>query len=106
MEGGIGIVRGNSAGGGRYLMKPDSAKVLRGRCSVCLRRFRLRKDGTLHGHIPRVPGKWGTVGIYACGGAWRAPMVEEALQPSQLAPYGHDDRGNPNTGAGAQSDID
>ncbi len=53
-------------------MKPNSAKVLRGLCSVCLRRFRLRKDGTLVFHSPPGPD----TGRYACGGAWRAPIVE------------------------------
>ena len=83
-------------------------KVLRGLCSVCLRRFRLRKDGTLCYHPSGLP----TRVIYACIGAGRAPIVEggylrikNGLPPPELAPYGHDDPGNPSARSGAQPDI-
>ena len=105
--------------------------MLRGLCSVCLRRFRLRKDGTLYLHMPpgSCPAPQSPLGagpalgrgypgeppirIRACGGSWRAPIIDQGylrikngLPPPELAPYGHDDRGNPSTGAGTQPDID
>ena len=39
-------------------------------------------------------------------GGNRASSEEVLLQPSQLAPYRHDDRDNPTTGPGAQPDMD